>query len=410
MRKKKPIILATAIILAVATALAASTFAWFQAQEEVVNRIDTAKFADGDVSIIETFDPDDELKPGVDINKDVGVINTGSAPALARISFKEMLLKLAPKEATAVDMLVRKDTKFVAATAPAIDTEIPSLVNIGAFSTIGWTKWSDTPLLFLDTDSQTNMATLTGLGIEFVYKQTSVDPAPKKYSFAAYASMGTTPPTYQRVELRPELLSMVRNTDASITTPPTGIAGYNSYGLKVTLTDPASVLYPNESNRFWSFTTLKLANGGVPYNVDWRLANSLGAPVGVSPPLRTGYISATSKFPAVTDFDNAKLMLVFHGANVDFGTDPAAAAGKWWYNQTDGYFYFMGLVEPGTASPLLLSAVSLDTSATSEYSHLKFDLTVVMTAIQATEAAVTASDGWNLTGVLASTLQGFCPD
>jgi len=407
MRKKKPIILATAIILAVVTAAAAS-FAWFTASEEVVNRIDTAKFADGDVSIIETFDPEDELKPGVKINKDVGVINTGSAPALARISFKEMLLKLAPKEATAIDMLVRKDTIFTPAVAPAIDTEIPALVNIDAFS--GWTRWSVTPLLFLDAASQTNMATLTGLGIEFVYKQTSVDPAPKKYSFAAYASMGTTPPTYQRVELRPELLSMVRDTDASNTTPPAGIAGYNNYGLKVTLTDPAGVLYPNESNRFWSFATLALANGGVPYNVDWRVANTLPSPVGTTPPLRADYVSATGEFPAVTDYDNAMLSLVFHNANVDFGADPSAAAGKWWYNQADGYFYFIGLVEPATASPLLLSAVSLDTSAGSDYSHTKFDLTVVMTAIQATAAAVTASDGWNLSGVLATTLQGYCPD
>jgi len=394
MRKKKPIILATAIILAVATALTASTFAWFQANEEVVNRVQTAKFADGDVSIIETFDPEDELKPGVKIQKDVGVINTGSAPALARITFTEALLKLAPLATGANDLRVRKDTKFDAATAPAIDTEIPALVDIGAFS--GWTKWSDTQLLFLDADSQTNMATLTGLDIEFVYKQTSVDPDPKKYSFAAYTSMGTTPPTYQLVELRQELFNMVRDSDPTNTSPPAGIAGYGNSGLKVTLADPAGVLYPSESNRYYNFITLALANGGVPYLADWR----------VTSPLASAYVSGA--MPAITDPNNY-IQLLFHGANVSTGATPTP--GTWYYNAADGYFYYIGLVEPATASPLLLNSISLSTSASSEYSHLKFDLTVVMNAIQATSAAVSATDGWNIPpGALRDALQLVCPD
>jgi len=404
MRKKKPIILATAILLAIVTAVGASTFAWFTAYEEVTNKVQSAKFADGDVVIIETFDPDDRLQPGVEINKDVGVINTGDTPALARISFTEAMMKLQAAVAPATDMQIRSDTIYTPTASGTTDPFLPVLVDISAYS--GWTKWSDTPLKFLDTDSEDNMDELLDKDIEFVYLKTSSAGNPDKYSFAAYAALGTTPETYQRVELRPELFNMVRDTDASRVATAT-IAGYDNYGLKVTLEDPATpvVLYTAEGGRFWSFTSLAWENGGTPRAADWRNTVAASAPIGATPPPATAY--AAGKMPAVTDNTNKYLELLFWSANVD---DSAPTAGKWYYY--DGWFYYIGLVEPGTSTPLLLDAIYLSTAATSEYANMKFDLTVVMEALQATSAAVAASDGWNLptgAGSLGEALQNLCP-
>ncbi|MDR2753717.1 MAG: SipW-dependent-type signal peptide-containing protein, partial [Oscillospiraceae bacterium] len=95
-RKHSPVLLTMAIVLAVATLISGSTFAWFQSQEKVTNHLETDQFANGDVSLKEIWDAEDgkDWQPGEELNKDVSVVNTGSVEALARVSFEEVLLKL----------------------------------------------------------------------------------------------------------------------------------------------------------------------------------------------------------------------------------------------------------------------------------------------------------------------------
>ena len=444
MSKKKPIILIAAIILAVVTAISASTFAWFTAQDEVVNRIETAKLTDGDVTIIETFDPDDILMPGVDINKDVGAINTGDAPALVRISFTEMLLKLKPVTG---DMQVRNAGIYPDGTQQ--DTHIPEQVDISKFAANGWTKYDSISATvpwdgFLNQSTSdpnsdyNNMAFLLGQGITFWYKETTAATATNsaKYAWSAYAALGTTPETYQRVELRPELFNLVR-----IPGDPNTIDD-DEFRLKVTLVDPAAdttqggnpatALYPgvaNGNNRFYNFITLELATPkSAPYTADWRVETAGAAPVAKTFLPASRFVTATDTMAAATDDDNKFLQLVFQSGAVT--TDPTDV-GKWFYNEQDGFFYFLGVVEPGMATnPMLLDAVRLLPNAESEYSHMKFDLTVKMDAIQATAAAITSDvgGGWGadyynpegtvqtgaarvgtLPSALITTLQSLCP-
>jgi len=464
MNKKKPIILAVAILLAIMTAASASTFAWFTAQDEVNNRIQTASLTDGDVSIIETFDPEDPLMPGVDINKDVGAINTGDAPALVRISFAEALTKLLPMdpdpvEARYLDMRVRNASKFTSAAA-----FIPQLVDIGRFEADFDAAISNPtdPALWRDistfttftgqalfdyepltpaNESADNLAQLTGaLGITILYKRTTTV-APHKYSFTAYAALGTTPETYQNVELRPELLNMVR------------VPGTNPavYALQVMTDDPATgspeALYDNITGypvsgkpaaygnngdgRFYNFITLELDNGGAPRTVDWRKgAVAAVLPMGKTHPDASDYVQGSlvapitpGRMPAVTNRGNTYmeagvskyfLELLFHSANVSTTAAASLSASdvnKWWYNQADGFFYYIGVVEPGEATPLLLDAISLAGAAESDYSHVKFDLTVHMDAIQATKEAVvsTAGGGWGANYYLNAGTIPFAP-
>jgi len=408
MNKKKPIILVAAILLAVITAVSASTFAWFTAQDEVVNRVQTAKLTDGDVTIIETFDPDDRLMPGVDINKDVGAINTGDAPALVRISFLESLLKLLP---VAGDMQVRSDTIFTEEAAKQ-KTHIPELVDISKFASNGWTvlTWTESAGAytftnlpgdgFINSGSAANMAALVEKGITFVYKKTATDP--DKYAWSAYACLNPTAAAgveklYQRVELRPELFNLVRDSYKGTTDAAGNIVAANpNYGkqyMKVDLVDPAGELYGSNGNRFYNFITLQLANGGDAYLADWR-EGGVAAVLPVGPTHPAVPSAAGANMTAVTDFANKYLELVFHSGNCSLTPEP----GKWFYNVNDGFFYFIGIVEPGQATPLLLDAISLKGDALSDYSHMMFELSVYMDAIQATSEAITSTvgGGWGV--------------
>ena len=426
--KKKPIILITAILLAVITAVSAATFAWFTAQDQVVNRIETAKLSDGDVSIIETFDPTDRLEPGVDINKDVGAINTGDAPVLVRISFSEVLMKLQEMDRQQ-DMQVRRAKLY-----DGSKKFLPQLVDISKFADdSAWTEIADMAalntwltakdLFFLDAASKANMEALFDEGIIFQVKQTQTNPT-AKFSWSAYAPYDSTPVIYQRVELRPELFNLVRQSDPAAnldggTRDEADLTIYDETGLQVVLTDPTNTLYQdgatylntiaaidnNGSGRFYNFIELQWANNGSGYKADWRYKNTTRGtedpypPVGDTHPAASNY--AAGKMPAVT-FESMTYMdgtvekyfleLLFHDANV-VSSIPTSASPVWWYNPADGFFYYCEVLEPGQSTALLLDAISLSGAAESDFSHTKFNLTVYMDAIQATEEAVTSTVG-----------------
>ena len=148
----------------------------------------------------------------------------------------------------------------------------------------------------------------------------------------------------------------------------------------------------NAAKRNFNFITLQWANGGAKYTAKWY--ESVTRAVSATQPIRStypdggdyAYITADDegRISAVTDSFNNYIKLVFWGNdNVYTGADPgvAAAQNKWWYNEKDGFFYFIGVVEPGEATPLLLDAISMSPAAGKDYSHMAFDLTVKMEAI-----------------------------
>lgn len=79
--KKKLLTLCLVVSLMV-MAIAGTTLAYFTAEDEVDN-VFTMKGIK--VEINEVFQPDSELLPGLDINKDVAVTNTGSSEAYVRV-------------------------------------------------------------------------------------------------------------------------------------------------------------------------------------------------------------------------------------------------------------------------------------------------------------------------------------
>lgn len=92
---KKPIAAAAAVI--VLALLLAGTFLWFTAKDEVKNIFDMDLF---DVVLVEEFDPNIPVVPGVEIDKKVGVQNKGNSDAAVRVKIEKELQLLEMDTAT----------------------------------------------------------------------------------------------------------------------------------------------------------------------------------------------------------------------------------------------------------------------------------------------------------------------
>ncbi|MFV0400378.1 MAG: BsaA family SipW-dependent biofilm matrix protein [Oscillospiraceae bacterium] len=92
----------------------------------------------------------------------------------------------------------------------------------------------------------------------------------------------------------------------------------------------------------------------------------------------------------VTDTDE-KIDLTY---SADLATP--AAKSKWYYNEADGYFYYLEVLAPKTISPDLLKSLSLKADADEKYIGMIFNLTVKMDAIQMLDEALKDATGWNL--------------
>lgn len=122
----------------------------------------------------------------------------------------------------------------------------------------------------------------------------------------------------------------------------------------------------------------------------------------------------TTNKPAATAIDHPitddeELITIAYTNETDL-TAAAPKAGEWWYNPTDGYFYYIGLVTPQMITKNLMDSLTLDEDGGEAYTGIIFDLTIEMEAIQNTEEAIKASDGWNLTGdnTILTALTPFC--
>ena len=330
-KRRKPAVLATAVALAVVMVIAA-TFAWFTAHSSVTNRLAT-KDGLANIDIQETFVEPDDWKPGQKITKEVGVVDTGNAPALARVYFKEFL-KVYQKP-------YGENTIFDATKEAA----------------------GERPVIFDDTSYSTWVA-YTGAG-------------------AAQADLG----------------------DLIITGIPSGVEAYVKY-IPGTAGNPASysfvfwapisfegknVLQMVTYNKVWGNDTKTLALSNVKYQTcgapvtaisDWTDSSDTPSFADIEKSVAETKLHTTA--PTTGNYPNN---IELNYANITLTPTPD----KWYYNEDDGYFYFIGLVEPGTVTPSMLQSLFLNGAADSDYyGNMVYELTVEMDAVQHTIAAVNA--------------------
>ena len=320
-----------------------STFAWFTANDQKINEMDTPLF--GDVSVVEVFLEPKSWVPGQEITKEVGVKNMGDMDALVRIAFEELLDKYSgPAQAAA---------------APLSGAQIPVVFDSTNYTSAnGWLP-------------PTNPA----LGL-------TVDPA------LTTALQGAT--------------LMVRKMEITTVAP----AGEDpSSGYSFVIWYPiASGTYTGKmqaafADIYLDGTVIKAANAPVFYHYPPRATTSIAWASLADPQLSPA--APVGPIPTAAQSAHSALDL-----DILFGYDQIAATptpGKWFYNQDDGYFYFIGKVAPNTASPKLLSSVTLSTTADASHVDLKYSLLVNSEAIQNYETAMTAANGWGMSSSAPNT-------
>lgn len=398
MRKNKRLIMAMAVVLAVATLAGGSTFAWFVAQDQALNHMETGQFSNGDVKIVEVFNEDDPFDPGVEINKDVWAVNISSIDSLVRISYTEALLLLGndgdPSVANPNQVWTSSDTAHF----PQLFTE-KALAAGGVYE-----NWKD---LKTDTAAATAFSNIADVraaipaGVTVLYKEFDVTgtAAPRKeYHFVAYAPI-SAPGTefdgkYQRVSIA---TSKYTSADKTLE-----LSGYD----------------------FWVFTyglvadTIKTKWADLNVfadNADYTKTALAPVPsIAVGADREDRFVSATS---------DALIQLIFSEyVSTDLAAITAMTAtshpdlfGKmWWLNTADGYLYYINKVEPGKSTSEVLDAVTLLGDADNKYGRLNFDLTVRMEAIQNVKEALSSGTGggWGLTNadLLIAALVKHNPD
>lgn len=414
MRKKnKSIIMAMAVILAIATIASASTFAWYTAQDQEKNEFRNQQWDANGIQIIERFIPPEEWIPGSKVEKAVWAANVSDGPSVVRATLAEVLLfldsmttttQLAPYSASALTPnTLGRDLTYAG-------TQVPKLASPAAYTSTtavaaGWkpltseTSIADTYTnnfvspattpLAISSFSVVNAAGLVRPAVagdlQIFYK---IEPDVSlitgevtiKVEFAAvcliHDSIGKYDGKYQAVSLAATKAMNTAGTGLEVVltingyeTLPMGTVDMIKWEQGAALVSPLSAPYAT-----WPSYTPGPTGSNFPL-VPSGLPSSL-VPVG-TPPVNTSVIGI--------EFANYEV-----GALGSF-TATTAMRGKWWYNTSDGYFYYLDVVLSGASTAEFVQSVTLTGNATNVHSDLAYDLYVFAQAMQPTAAAV---DTW----------------
>lgn len=348
---KKKITLGVSIALALVLTLSA-TFAWFTATDTRVNHFETSDTPAANVELLEVFEEPEDWLPGQEITKQVAVVNTGESPALTRVYFEEVLSLIKPyADSTA---------KYAGA-----EGQTPALFNAGAYD-----SWETLSRATAGANTGVKLAAdYAGLVVKAISTTTGTGSAARtSYEFVAYAPISISAPSNEEFNGKNQKVSATFSLDAD-----TKVLTLSN--ITYAVSDGK-----NEATFDWSAAPSPLASDILTSRVENALKTA-------NPTLYGNYIELN------------------YGA-----LNAAITDAEWFYNTDDGYFYYIGTVDPGTATANLLNSVTLNSAADSNYAKLSYDLIVNMEAIQNTADALDAIWGINATSnaPLFAALDAFC--
>jgi hypothetical protein len=339
--KNRKTLTVVAVFLALVIMMSA-TFAWFTAQAQKENRFKNQGYDISDAVVInEVFDEDDILSIGEIKPKEVSVANTGSVPALVRITFEEMVKLLgAPNGGAAGDVTLLTKTEKDA--AGATNGLIP--VPIDESGLTGWTDITNS---------------ITGIGTS--------DPGVKIFVkngvYNGYLKVSDD--LYQKISVS---LEKVSDTEYTI--------HYIKYGYYT----EGTVLFNSWNKK----NNQKDANVSDWWN--WTDATQ-------------------STIPAAADigtFNQCSDILLFYNTS-EFTEIDDIEQEKWVYNPADGYFYWIGVLGAGEFTPNLLDQIGIDVNADQgAWKMYDYSLVVCLEVLQANVEALTdvtatgSAAGWQL--------------
>lgn len=181
--KRRRRVLGASCILA-ALIIAGSSFAWFTSKDEVTNRLSAS--ANYGVTIAEDFTPPENWLPGQEINKDVGVVNTGNVDAFTRV-WLEGEMNIVKQKATSTKTFVSTYEAFD--TSDLNDVTDPKLVAAGLKKVSTDSSGATTYYKLLSTTERTNSA-INGTNTNVNDNDYSEVKAVQAGGWLAYASTG----------------------------------------------------------------------------------------------------------------------------------------------------------------------------------------------------------------------------
>lgn len=366
LKKNRKFLVATAIVLALVIG-ASATFAWVTSQAYIANEFKNTGYGNSDGLVVNEPEDTFVFDIGAKTPKSVTVLNTGTTPMFARVSFEEMIKLL---DTTAI---ITSTTSTAPTTGfPAGCTVIPQPYDFSKLAT-GWAEVTGVTF---------TPALPTGMR---VYKSTGGG----ANQYQAFA--GTAAP-YQACMFSGKLNAAgteIAVTEALFKWYVVKPAEYNSW--IVSRKSPAAWV-----NDAWNSPVVPFVHKAFPTDL--------------TTPAITNYTNSTVANQIGT---TNKAEVTFNIVNIT----SAPTANSWYYNPSDGYFYYIGLLAGGASSPLLLDGVTLEGAANPDiWQKYEYTLNVIVEGLQGTKdalsdtAATGAAAGWQLpTGALRTALEALAP-
>lgn len=415
---KKKKLLAAAAALALIAAIS-GTFAWITAQDQRINRAESAAVNDNSVTVKETWEPK-PLVAGTEATKEVAVSNTGNANVFVRVSYEEVLKHLDQLGAEKYDPSSVAGAKYTyVANDSGLGKHMPINFNGAKAYDDGFTLVpADQITGLLPADSNVKLLVKGGKTVDpTTNKETISYDAKLMHEYFTHDDNDSLNPGdtgYDATKNKYQAMTFnisVGNENDSLDADDWDFTltdvkyGYYENGYKNTVVNWASSSLPDADGTNVTGRAL-LGTTGVRYSVnyDYTVAG-LGLPTSPGLP---GVTPATVADQVPTGAQNKGVQADTNGLNgenhIRIGysadvTDIAStlASKKWVYNNEDGWFYYTSALASGETTNKLLEKLIFESDMGIEYTNASYDLVVKMEAVQATKEALTDSAGWNLT-------------
>lgn len=372
MSKKKITLSVITGIVAIAL-VASATFAWFTTMQTALNKFNTKDGASNGVSLVEDFDQPPEVLPGVEVDKKVSVVQTGTGKALVRVRLEELFQTYESdtnKDGRGILKIFKED-------APNLDPgrtyysgvgmidyydEIPGLkpITISAeamelLKTNNGCTTAVAPARILGGAAPANLQVWEKVTVEIVSDGTG-------------DSDGKTITTYKYI-------GFYEMDEIDASGNPTGVKIYQTVNLTpgpgFKDTDPNPSRASLIEGVTYNYKKLQPAAKGVHLPDD----PITGLPVDHGTPSPSGPI------------DHENYVLLTFGANVKHISEFTTAEKCWFYDD-DGWAYWGDLLSEGESTDFLLLSFMLDEDAEGEMVGMDYRINVRMQACQPTMDAL----------------------
>ena len=382
--------------------LLGGTYAWLTYRDEKVNVMTAGDLSDGRVFLEEEYENVTRWQQGEEHPKKVRVTNGGIAPVFTRVSFEEYFFYF-PNMGEMTTFPLTGDNWNLPPEYTFVPGDYPSYTEEE-----GW-------LEFVDLDQI--IAAIPNLPSAIRGQQTLG---------IKVKIIETEPPAVQ-----------IKGTMNKVTTYKYGTSSYRiSMDLavtdasaddprlwKYTMSNPVIYARPSQPIRVmvgkdWAGEKAVLgkkdvrASNGQLYDYSLPGVGDVLTTLAQGPQIPHEDPNDSSRWIAKVQADaelNSSLYLFMEAQNMA-DAPTTGNSKKWFYNQEDGYFYYLAVLEKGETTPDFLSGVGLQVTAGVAYSNMDFHLIPTMEALQATKDALLDESGWNLsedqaiTGYLLSLL------